>query len=50
VNGGQDFDQELLDEIYGGIKWVDKLSGWLLMLLPPSYSSPLLIFYLFPFF
>jgi brefeldin A-resistance guanine nucleotide exchange factor 1 len=20
VNGGQDFDQELLDEIYGGIK------------------------------
>jgi hypothetical protein len=27
VNGGQDFDEELLDEIYNGIKWVDKLSG-----------------------
>ena len=22
VNGGQDFDQELLDDIYSGIKWV----------------------------
>jgi hypothetical protein len=22
VNGGQDFDQELLDDIYNGIKWV----------------------------
>jgi hypothetical protein len=34
VNGGQDFDQELLDDIYSGIKWVlggqTELPDWLI--------------------
>lgn len=37
VNGGQDFDQELLDDIYNGIKWVlggqTELQDWIVCVL-----------------
>lgn len=37
VNGGQDFDQELLDDIYSGIKWVlggqTELRYWVVTIL-----------------
>lgn len=37
VNGGQDFDQELLDDIYSGIKWVlggqTELQDWVVGIL-----------------
>jgi hypothetical protein len=43
VNGGQDFDQELLDDIYSGIKWVlsgqTELQNWVVSILFSFYAS-----------
>jgi hypothetical protein len=39
VNGGQDFDQDLLDEIYNGIKWVVSTSCSFAAPAPPPFIS-----------
>ena len=43
VNGGQDFDQELLDDIYNGIKWVlggqTELQDWVVSIFFSFHAS-----------